>query len=160
MDLTLIAALSENKVIGIDNKIPWKISKDMNHFKELTMGHYVIMGRKTFESIPKKFRELPGRKKIVMSRNELSEDGIYLAKNMEEAIQFTNGNPAYVMGGGEIYDLFLPFANKMELTHIRKTFEGDAYFPEIDWNDWNLINKELHKTNKGLEYSFLTYERK
>ena len=160
MDLTLIAALSENKVIGIDNKIPWKISKDMNHFKELTMGHYVIMRRKTFESIPKKFRELPGRKKIVMSRNELSEDGIYLAKNMEEAIQFTNGNPAHVMGGGEIYDLFLPFANKMELTHIRKTFEGDAYFPEIDWNDWNLINKELHKTNKGLEYSFLTYERK
>ncbi|MBT4377050.1 dihydrofolate reductase [archaeon] len=160
MNLTLIAAFSKNNVIGIESRIPWKISDDIKHFKELTIGHPVIMGRKTYESIPEKFRPLPGRKNIVLSRENSFNENIYLAKNMEEALQFTNGNLTYVMGGGEIYNLFLPLSNKMELTKVDKNFEGDSFFPKIDWNDWNLVNSIEKQTKKGLKYSFLTYERK
>jgi len=159
MDLTIIAALSENNVIGIDNKIPWRIKEDMARFKELTINHPVIMGRKTYESIPEKYRPLPDRKNIVLSKRIDSENGIYLANNLREAIQFINREPSYVMGGREIYDLFLPLVDKMKLTRIHKDFKGDTFFPKINWENWELINKE-EKFDKEIPFSFLTYQRK
>jgi len=140
MDLTLIAALSDNNVIGIDNKIPWRIKEDMVRFKELTINHPVIMGRKTYESIPEKYRPLPERKNIILSKKLELKEGIYIARNIHEAISLTNEKSSYIMGGEEIYNLFLPLVNKMELTKIYKNFEGNAFFPEINWEEWNVTS--------------------
>jgi len=159
MDLTIVAALSDNGVIGIENKIPWRIKEDMERFKKLTMNHPVIMGRKTYDSIPEKFRPLPGRENIVLSRTLQSKKGIYIAKNMDESLKLTNGVSSYVMGGAKIYKLFLPLANVMELTKVHKNFDGDTFFPNVDWDDWNLINEEKKKNEEGLSFSFLTYQR-
>ena len=156
-DITLIAALSQNNVIGVNNSIPWRIKDDMLHFKDLTMGHPVIMGRKTYDSLPDSFKPLPGRKNIVMSRNYQDNNGIYLAKNMDEALKLAGDEETYVIGGSQIYESFLPIANKMELTKIQRDYEGDAFFPEINWKEWELINQENKETIKGLKYSFETY---
>jgi dihydrofolate reductase len=139
-NITIIAALSKNNVIGFNEKIPWKIKDDMIHFKDLTMGHPVIMGRKTYKSLPESFRPLPGRKNIVMSKSLESIEGIYLAKNIGEALKITENQEAYIIGGSQIYESFLPFANKMELTRIHRNYEGDVYFPEINWKEWSLVN--------------------
>ena len=159
-DLILIAALAENGIIGKDNKIPWRISDDMKHFKDLTMGHPVIMGKQTYLSIPEEFRPFEGRKNIVMSHNYNSDENIYIARSMKEALELTEGKTSYVAGGAQIYDLFLPLANKMELTRIHKNYEGDTLFPKINWNNWELVNQEDNETIKGTKYSFQTFIRK
>jgi len=160
MDLTIIAAASENNVIGKENRIPWRIKEDMNRFKRLTLNHPVIMGRKTYESLPPKFRPLPQRKNIILSNTLASEEGIYIAENIEEALGLTDDKDSYIIGGGEIYELFLPFTDKIELTRIHRHFKGDAFFPEVDWKDWNLVHEEKNLSESGLPYSFLTYEKR
>lgn len=159
MNLTIIAAASENNVIGMENRIPWRIKEDMNRFNRLTLNHPVIMGRKTYESLPPKFRPLPQRKNIILSNTPASEEGIYIAGNIEEALRLTDGRDSYVIGGGEIYELFLQFTDRIELTRIHRHFEGDAFFPEVKWNDWNLVYEEKNLSESGLPYSFLTYEK-
>ena len=154
MDLTIIAAISENNVIGNKGKIPWRIEEDMKRFKYLTIGHPVIMGRKTYESIPRKFRPLPERKNIVLSRDYQSDEKIYVARDINEALKLTDRKDSFVIGGEIIYELFLPFANKMELTRVHDNFEGDVFFPEVNWKEWKLMNEEKH-----LQYSFLSYSR-
>ena len=160
MDLTIIAAVSENNVIGIGGGIPWKIPEDMDHFKFLTMGHPVIMGRKTYESIPKNFRPLKNRKNIVLSSGLGPGDGIYVARTIEKALQLTSYEDSYVIGGERVYRDFLPLANRMELTRIHEIYNGDAFFPKVDSNDWELVDDSRNITGLGLEYSFLSYVKR
>ena len=160
MDIAIIAAVSENNVIGIENRIPWKIPEDMGHFKDLTIGHPVIMGRRTYESISGKFRPLKDRKNIVLSSTLGSGDGIHVARTIEEALELTNGEDSYVMGGERVYRDFLPLVNRMELTRVHETCDGDAFFPEVDLNDWKLVDDIRDITSLGVEYSFLSYVRR
>jgi dihydrofolate reductase len=156
MNLTIIAAISENNVIGNQNNTPWEIPEDMKRFRDLTLNHPVIMGRKTFESIIEKLgKPLPNRKNIIIT-NTLNEfKGIYFAKTIDEAIKLTGGNDSYIIGGKKIYESFLPIVNCLEITRVHKNVAGDTFFPEVDWKGWDLINED-----KREDYSFLTYLRK
>ncbi|MEK6895676.1 MAG: dihydrofolate reductase [Nanoarchaeota archaeon] len=160
MNLTLIAAVSENNVIGIDGKVPWYIPEDIKRFKELTLNHPVIMGRKTYQSIPNRFRPLEKRKNIVLSKNFVSEGEIYVARGLEEALDLTDYADSFIIGGASIYKIFLPFTSKIELTRVHEDYEGDAFFPDVDWNEWSLVNQERNTSHNGIDYSFLSYERK
>ena len=151
MNLILIVAISENNVIGKDSKMPWHIPEDLKRFRELTLNHPIIMGRKTFESIGK---PLDKRKNIILSRTLESVPKIYIARTIEEALELTENKDSYIIGGETIYKTFLLKANRLELTRINKQYEGDSFFPEIDWGQWYLINEEC----KG-PYSFLSYKK-
>ena len=159
-EITLIAAASENNVLGKDNRLIWHISDDLKRFKKLTLGHSIIMGRKTFESMPK---ALPNRNNIILTRNNnYRAENVIVAHNLKEAIELTgeDSNP-YIIGGGEIYNLFLPIANRIELTRVHDIFDGDAFFPEIDLNKWELICAEKHFSTPDniFNYSYLTYKK-
>lgn len=159
-EVTLIAATSKNQVLGKDNKLIWHLPIDLKRFKSLTSGHCVIMGRKTFESLPK---ALPNRKNIVLTRNPTyqAKDAI-VVHTLEDALkQSETDNQPFILGGGEIYSLFIPFADKIELTRIHQDFEGDAFFPKIDPNQWQLIFREdyFKKDNYPFDFSFLTYTK-
>jgi dihydrofolate reductase len=158
--ITLIAAVSENGVIGNRGKIPWRIPEDMSRFRNLTVGHPVIMGRKTYEWLPERFRPLPMRKNIVLSRTMGYLDGIHVARNIGEAIGMTERKDSYIMGGEQVYGLFRPYAGRMEITRVHDVFEGDAFFPEIAFCWWDLVKKvDGISKSGGINYSFLTYER-
>ena len=159
-EIILIAAVSENHVLGRDNKLIWHISEDLKRFKKLTNGHSIIMGRKTYESMP---AALPGRRNIILTRNKkyIAEDA-FVAHSIHEALKLAKDDPCpYVIGGGEIYSLFLPIADKIELTRVHKIFEGDAFFPEIDMTKWILKSSERNNSsiNQPYNYSFLTYTK-
>ncbi|MGM5480680.1 MAG: dihydrofolate reductase [Nanobdellota archaeon] len=156
VDMTIIGAVAKNGVIGKDNAIPWYIPDDFKRFKSLTVGSPVIMGRKTFESLPSNVRPLPGRKNIVLSRNkELELEGAVVVNSMESALEHVSKHDkAFIIGGSHIYKKALPFANTLEITHIHKEYEGDAYFPEVDWDDFDLVNKDVRDG-----FSFHTYKR-
>lgn len=149
MDLTLIAAISQNYVIGNKGQIPWKLPEDMKRFKELTTGHTVVMGRKTYESIG---RPLPKRKNIVVTKSDLQQEGIIVAHSIDEALELGDGK-TYIIGGQQIYEQTIERANKLEITHVHKTVEGDAFFPTISgvWKETKRIDRE--------GYSFVTYEK-
>ena len=140
-ELTIIAAASINNVIGNNNKLIWHIPKDLIRFKELTSNHAVIMGRKTFESLP---YPLPNRLNIVVTRNaSYNNDGIIVCKSIEEALSHCkNDSQPFIIGGGEIYTQTIDIADKIELTRVYKNFDGDAYFPEIPEEKFNLIKEE------------------
>lgn len=158
MSLTIIAAVSDNNVIGKENRVPWRIKEDMKRFRDLTLGHTVIMGRRTYESIPQKFRPLPQRRNIVLSGTIEPSEGIYVARNIEEALKLAQDQEAYVIGGGKVYESFLPLAKGIELTRIHQYFSGDTFFPEVDWSNWDLVCEERN-IEDGISYSFLTYSR-
>lgn len=160
MELAIIAAVSENNVIGKDGKIPWHIKEDIDRFKRLTLEHPVIMGRITYELLPERFRPLPQRKNIVLSNTLESREGIYIAKNIREALNLTDDLDSYVIGGSKIYRLFLHLTNKIELTRVHRNFEGDAFFPEINLNEWVLKNRLYNVSKEGISYSFLSYLRR
>ena len=141
--ISIIAAMTKiNKVIGKDNKLPWNIPSDLKNFKKLTTDSVVIMGRKTYESIPKKFRPLPNRINIVLSRSTTKEnypqEDILIANNPEQAINQakTYNKPVFIIGGAQIYQLLEPFADTMHLSFIKKEYEGNTKFPEINWDNW------------------------
>ena len=151
MELILIAAVAENKVIGHHGKIPWYFSEDMKRLRELTLGNTIIVGRKTYDSLPLKFRPLPDRNNIVITRNENYEaDGIITAISIQEALEMAKslGKRNYVIGGADIYRQTINLANKLEITEIKGNFKGDAFFPEID----NKIWKESFR-DKRVQYS-------
>ncbi|MFW5865833.1 MAG: dihydrofolate reductase [Nanoarchaeota archaeon] len=156
-ELTVISALAKNGVIGKDNKIPWYISEDFKRFKSLTTGWPVIMGRKTFESLPEHVRPLPGRKNIVLSRNDsYAPDGAHVVRNMQEAVEKASDyEKAFVIGGSRIFEEGLKMADVLELTMIDKEYEGDTYFPLVNWDDFELVD---HQQRDG--YSFQTHRRK
>ncbi|MSP84936.1 MAG: dihydrofolate reductase [Flavobacteriaceae bacterium] len=156
----LIAATSQNNAIGKDNKIIWHLPDDFKHFKELTSGHHIIMGRKTFESFPK---PLPNRTHVVISRQKnYNPEGCIVVNSIEEALKICPVNEdVFLIGGAEIYKLGLPFIDKIELTFINETFEADAFFPEINFSEWKLTNEEFHTKDEkhAHEFSFQTYIR-
>ncbi|HLC59961.1 MAG TPA: type 3 dihydrofolate reductase [Candidatus Nanoarchaeia archaeon] len=158
MIISLIAAIGKNNVIGINNKLPWKLSADLKRFKTITSGKPVIMGRKTFESIGK---PLPNRKNIIITRDKnYKVDGCIVVHSPEEALNVAKGNEeTMIIGGEQIFNMFLPQANRLYLTVIEKDFVGDAYFPEYRKDEWKEVLREWHKDD-GLKYAFVDLERK
>lgn len=161
--LYLLAALASNGVIGCDNKMPWHLPEDLKHFKQLTLGHIVIMGRKTYESMGK---PLPERINIVITRQPMfSAQNIIVVSSIETALQACAGYPdkkRFVIGGSEIYQQTLPMSQRLYLTEIQKDFEGNRYFPAFDRNQWSETTREIHQQNiaNGLEYHFVIFDRK
>ena len=167
MKIAMIAAVAENNAIGINNKMPWYLPGDLRYFKAVTMGKPIVMGRKTFESLGK---PLPGRTNIVITRNpQYSRDGIRVAHSLEDALSLAESiamidgiNELMVIGGAEIYRQALSKAERLYLTRVYQSFEGDAFFPEIDENQWTETAREDQKTedDQHLTYSYLVLDRK
>lgn len=157
--LILIAAVSSNNVIGLDNKLPWKISEDLEYFKKITMGHSIVMGRKTYESINK---PLPGRKNIILSRNfELNIEGCFVIHNLNKIIALSKLEDIFVIGGEEIYNLFINKADKILITKIKINLKGDSFFPKFSLNFFKLSKKTPQKDFKSkYTYNFLEFSRK
>ena len=159
--LSLIAAIARNGVIGIDNRLPWHLPADLRHFKELTTGHTVIMGRKTWESLPGKFRPLPGRRNIVVTRNAaFRAEGAVVAASLPAAMALAESGVAFVIGGAELYAAALPLADRLDLTEIDADYAGDTHFPAIDPGRWREVSRQSHHDESGLGYAFVTYERR
>ncbi|MBN1462781.1 MAG: dihydrofolate reductase [Paludibacteraceae bacterium] len=160
--VSIIVALAKNFAIGKDNALLCHIPGDLKRFKELTLNHNIVMGRRTFESLP--YGPLPKRKNIVIS--DIPEDfieGCYIAESIEEAFELAkNENEVFVIGGGSIYRQTIDKADKLYLTWINTELEGDTFFPEIDLNDWKETFREEHEANGECpySYSFVNYERK
>ena len=157
-ELTIIAAASINNIIGNNNKLIWRLSNDLRRFKDLTTNHSVIMGRKTFESLPE---PLANRDNIVITRDtNYSKSGIQVCSSIEDAINLTKTDTQpFIIGGGEIYSQTINIVDKIELTRVHKEFDGDAYFPEIPLDIFELINEENHNSDleNEFDYSYLTY---
>ncbi|MEK6840899.1 MAG: dihydrofolate reductase [Nanoarchaeota archaeon] len=162
MDLRIIVAVSENGVIGINGKVPWDIKEDRVRFRDLTLKHpIVIMGRKTYESILEFLgKPLPNRKNIVLSKTLEPTEGIYVARDIEEAIKLTENLESYVIGGKRVYEEFLPIVNLMDITRVHRNYRGDTFFPEINWEEWKRISEERKMNEDGICFSFLRYLRK
>lgn len=158
--IILIAAVAKNCIIGNNNALPWHLPEDMKHFKALTTGHAVLMGRKTWESLPPKFRPLPNRQNYVLTRDEAyGAPGATVLHALDEAMKVGAGGTAYIIGGAELYAHALPYAQRLELTEIDAAFEGDAHFPSFDRAQWREVKRESGKSENGLGYAFVTYER-
>lgn len=159
--LTIIAAAGENNELGKDNDLVWRLPDDFKRFKKLTTGHYIIMGRKTFESFPE---PLPNRTHVVITRQEnYKKEGIVVVHSLERAVELTEDDPQpFVIGGGEIYQMAMKMADRIELTRVHGTFEADTFFPEIDEKEWKLISEEFHDKDEKHNYAFtyLTYDRR
>lgn len=160
--LTLIAAVAKNGAIGKDNRLLWNLPEDMQRFKKLTLGHAVLMGRKTWESLPEKFRPLPGRRNIVVTRNPgYRLSGATVAHTPSEAIAAAGDESIFVIGGAEIYREALPLADRLELTEVDDAPEGDAFFPMVDRLLWNETARESRPaTATAPAYDFVSYERR
>ena len=158
--ITIIVAASENDVIGNNNKLIWHLSKDLIRFKNLTKGHHVIMGRKTFESMPK---ALPNRTNVVITRNKnYTAENITVVDSLENALKVCKDDPQpFIIGGGEIYRIGLTYAKRIELTRVYHNFEGDTTFPQIDKNIWKEVKniKMFDIENHNYNFSFITYDK-
>lgn len=159
--ISFIVAIAQNNAIGCENKLLWHIPGDLKRFKALTMGHAIVMGMSTYESLPVK--PLTGRRNIVMTRNtETQLPGCEIAHSLEEALQMLNPEEEnFIIGGAQIYEAFLPYADKLILTIVHKDFVADTFFPEIDFSQWKEIEREdvVDTCNLGFDYSFITYIR-
>lgn len=153
--ITLIAACSKNRVIGKDNKLIWNLPEDLKRFKNLTLGNPIVMGRKTYQSIGK---SLPGRLNIILTKNkDFKANNCLIYNNMYDMLEIYQQSNLFVIGGGEIYNMLLPYADRVELTLIEKSFDGDAFFPELG-NDWIESNVEVN-SNDEFEYKYITYRK-
>ena len=159
MKISMIAAMTVNRVIGKDNEMPWHLPEDLKHFKASTMGKPIVMGRKTFESIG---RPLPGRHNIVITRQpDFSVEGITTVSSFESAkIAAGDVEEIAVIGGGQLYKQLLPMADKLYLTLINIDVDGDTYFPEWDDGSWQQECCETGTSSEGIEYSFINYVKK
>ncbi|MEZ4720539.1 MAG: dihydrofolate reductase [Flavobacteriales bacterium] len=141
MIISLIVATAKNGVIGVNGDLPWRLPRDMKFFSETTRGHHVLTGRKNYESIPKKFRPLPGRTNLVITRNaDFTEEGIFAFDSINKAIDHArnhNETELFIIGGGEIYRQCIERADRIYLTQVEAKIEGDTHFPELDQRDWN-----------------------
>jgi len=160
MPNSLIVAMSENRVIGRAGRLPWRLSADLRHFQQLTMGHTIIMGRKTFESIG---RPLPGRKSIVITRQrDYQPPGVRVATSLDEAERLAAGDSeVFYIGGGEVYRQVLPRIERVYLTLVHATVTGDTCFPEFPPDRWQLARRTDHTADEknDFPFSFLVYER-
>jgi dihydrofolate reductase len=153
--MTIIAAMTRDRVIGKDNAMPWHIPEEFKHFKKITTGHTLIMGRKTFESLG---GPLPRRNTIVVSRSFSEEtEGIDVCRTLSEAVEKAKsyGKKIFIAGGAAIYRQALPLADKLYLSYIKKDYDGDTYFPEFEESEWEVTEEEDHP-----EFVFVVYERK
>jgi dihydrofolate reductase len=159
MTITIVVAISENHAIGKDNKLLWYLPKDLKHFKEITTGGTVIMGRKTYESVGK---PLPNRRNIIITRQAITIEGCEVVNSIEAAIALCKTEKeVFIVGGAEIYKQAMHLTDRIYLTIVHKQFDGDSFFPEIDLNEWKEIFREDHEPDEKnlLPYSFITYER-
>ena len=158
--VSLIAALARNRAIGRDNRMPWRLPEDLKRFRRLTMGHAVIMGRKTFESIGS---ALPGRNNIVITRSrDWTAPGCTVVHSLEAALSAAgDSKEAFVIGGAQIYALALPLARRLYMTEIDRDFDGDAFFPEVDRSSWREVSRERRASEgaESFDYAFVEYER-
>lgn len=156
MKISLVVAIAQNNAIGKDNDLLWHLPADFKHFKETTSGHFILMGRKTFESFPK---SLPNRTHLIITRqkNYNVPDNCFAFASVNDALQFAqhqNQETVYVIGGGEIYKETISIANELVITHVNAVFEdADAFFPEIT-ADWKMISEEFHKSDEKNNYDF------
>ena len=164
MKVSLIVAVAENGVIGKDNDLIWHLPKDMRFFKETTMGHHVIMGRKNFESIPERFRPLPNRTNVVITRqSDYQAEGCVVVNSLEAALEVAQHNgdkEPFIIGGGQIYKLALEgnLVEKIYLTKVHHSFEGDTFFPELS-EEWKEVNREDHEADEkhACGFSIISY---
>lgn len=165
MIISLIAALSKNRVIGRNNDLPWHLPDDMKYFMQTTKGHHVIMGRKNYDSIPQKFRPLPNRTNIVVTHQKnFMASNCKIVNTIETGIAMARAateTELFIIGGSEIYALGLPYANRLYLTEIESTIEGDTYFPVISKNEWKEMSRTHHQTDARHIYGFdfVIYEK-
>ena len=156
--LSLIVACANQRVIGINNTLPWHLPEDLKRFKALTTGHHIIMGRKTYESLG---RLLPNRTTVIVTRNShYKVEGALVANSLEAALQLCqNDDEPFLIGGAELYQNGLALATKLYITEVLLDVKGDAFFPEIDFSQWRLVEKNDHISANGLHYSDLIYSR-
>ncbi len=154
----MIVAMANQRVIGINNSLPWHLPEDLKRFKALTMGHHIIMGRKTYESIG---RLLPGRTTVIVTRNpDYQVEGALIAHSLEAAIALCDGDEQpFLIGGAELYKVGLSLADQIYLTQIHADFSGDAFLPAFDLSTWGEVSSEKLVSEKGLEYSNIHYQR-
>ncbi len=164
MKLSIIVAVAKNGVIGRDGGLPWRLSADLRRFKRLTMGHAILMGRKTWESIG---RPLPGRTSIVISGQADYSPGheeVLVASSVEQALEMADGcgkDEAFVIGGAQIYSTTLPHADRLLITRVQAEVEGDVFFPEVAWDQWRLLEEEKNAADERNDFAsnFQTYHR-
>ena len=158
--ISLIAAIAQTRAIGKDNQLLWHLPEDMRHFRETTRGKTVIMGRKTWESLPAAFRPLPGRRNIVVTRDrQYVADGAVLAHSLPEAVAAAGSdNETFVIGGAELYQQALPMAQRLYLTEVAKAYDGDVFFPEIAPAEWQEISRTQQRSESGIEFAFVIYQ--
>lgn len=157
--LSIIVAKAKNNVIGKDNKLLWHISEDLKRFKKLTIGHTIIMGRKTFDSLG---RVLPNRKHVVLSHNpdfKVQDENVEIVHSIDDIKKYIDSSEEnFVIGGAMIYNLLMPYVTKLYITEIDKNFDGDSIFPKIDLEKWKEISRVKSEEN-GLEFTFVDYEK-
>ncbi|MEK6615267.1 MAG: dihydrofolate reductase [Bacteroidota bacterium] len=166
MTISLIVAVAENNVIGKNNALPWYLPADMKHFRDTTMGHCVIMGRKNYDSIPLKYRPLDERTNIVVThQKDFKAERCIVVNSLEDALsecKKKNESEVFIIGGAQIYKLAMPVADKLYVTHIHHTFEGDTFFPAIDANRWKLTKQKNIPADEKNKFagSVCIYEKK
>jgi dihydrofolate reductase len=164
MIISFVVAMDKKRLIGSGNALPWRLPKDVKRFRDVTMGHPVIMGRKTYESIPIKFRPLPGRHNIVLTGNrDYSPGGCTVVHSMDEALAAAGDVDEVMIGGGaELYAQLLSKVHRIYLTTVDGTFDGDVYFPEIDWAGWTEVHREEHPADaeNPFDTTYLILSRK
>jgi dihydrofolate reductase len=158
MRLSAIVAMATNRCIGRDNTLPWRLPADLKRFKQLTLGHTLIMGRKTYESIG---RPLPGRTTLVVTRQrDYAPEGVQVVHSLEQALELARGDEVFIAGGADLYRQAMAHVRRLHLTRIGRDYEGDTFFPEVDLSGWRLVAEEHHPaTATEPPFSFLTYER-
>ncbi|HEX6385847.1 MAG TPA: dihydrofolate reductase, partial [Anaerolineae bacterium] len=154
--ISFVVAMDRNRVIGVGGRLPWRLPDDMKWFKEVTMGKPVIMGRKTYDSIPNRFKPLAGRHNIVLTRNrDYRAEGATVVHSVEEALAATGDADEIMIGGGaQLYEALLPQADRLYLTLVDGTFEGDTYFPELDMREWRERYRQDHDPDERHLYRF------
>jgi dihydrofolate reductase len=157
--LSIIVAVAKNRVIGINNTLPWHLPEDLKRFRALTMGHHIIMGRKTYDSLG---RLLPGRTTVIVTRNtDYKVEGAIIAHSLHDAITLCKADDeVFLIGGAELYQEGLKLSSKLYITEIALDVEGDAYFPEYSADEWQESSSEAHVSEQGLAFNYVTYVRK
>lgn len=158
--ISLIVAMDKNGLIGKENNLPWNLSADLAYFKKVTIGHTIIMGRKTYQSIG---QPLPGRQNVVITRDpDFVAEGCTICHSIEDALKYGKNEEVFIIGGANIYTEFFPYADRLYTTMIDDSFDGDTYFPQIDFNLWSISweEKGIKDEKNPYDYRFLVYDRK
>jgi dihydrofolate reductase len=160
--VSVVAAVARGGVIGRSGTIPWRLPEDMRRFREVTIGHPVVMGRRTWESLPERFRPLPGRRNVVVTRSsDWNANGAERAGSLDAALRLlAEEQQVFVIGGGELYASAVPLADELLLTEVDVDVEGDTFFPEVDLGAFEEVSREEHVSESGITFSFVRHERR